>query len=424
MTPRKNTTASPFADYARLVSASHVKALAALGHDFVEASAQGADLSDEKGRIYLDCYTGGGIHNLGRRPEAVARALKENLPVADQGNFPMISREKSQLAQRIAGFVPGPAECSIYGVVRGEVFDFACKLARGVTGKRDLVSPEGGWYGQSGFALSLTTHPYRNDFAPLVPGARIERFDSPESVRRAITDATAGVFIEPIQTENHCAAPSREIREAVRERCRETGAVLVVDETQTGFGRTGRRFAFEHFDWEPEAVLLGEALGAGIFPICAGVISQRLNRFLNAHPLIHLSTFGGSDLGCTVATAALEEYEKVKPWENAARRGKQIRAALAPLVGADESALLSMAGEGLLISLALSSSDKAERFCKALAGAGVFAKPGRVAANTVVFRPPLTIGDEHVERMVSAVKTAASVIGAKKGARKASSSSR
>jgi acetylornithine/succinyldiaminopimelate/putrescine aminotransferase len=396
-------------EYGRLISEAQVESLRALGHDFVETGADGAYLIDESGRRYLDCYSGAGTFNLGRRPAAVTEALRRGLSLTDQGNFPMISIEKARAAEKLARFIPGPVECSLFAVVRGEAFDSACKLARGFTGKRDLVAPFGSWFGQTGFALSLSSHPHRGDFAPLVPGARVERLATAEDVARAVTHDTAAVLLEPLQAENHCASLSREVMAALAARCRETGTVLVVDETQTGFGRTGRRFAYEHFDLLPEAVVLGEALGAGVFPICGAMFSPRLNAFLNAHPLIHLSTFGGSDLGCVVACAALEEYERLAPWENAVRQGVKIREALDGVIDARGPGIRSLAGRGLLLSLELADSQAAIGFCKSLATEGIFAKPGRVATNTVVLRPPLTLADAERDRLVAAVIVAARI---------------
>jgi len=394
-------------DYARLISEAHLRGLRALGHDFIESAANGAYLADENGRRYLDCYCGAGTFNLGRRPEAVSEALRRGLRLTDQGNFPMISIEKARAAERLGRFVPGPVECMLFGVVRGEAFDSACKIVRGFTGKRDLVAPAGSWFGETGFAISLSTREDREDFAPLTPGSRIESLAGTDEVVRAVTSDTAAVLVEPFQAENHCASLSREAMTALATRCRETGAVLVIDETQTGFGRTGRRFGFEHFDLLPEAVVLGEALGAGVFPICGVLLSQRLNTFLNTHPLIHLSTFGGSDLGCVVACAALEEYERTAPWENAARQGVRIRDALDRVVDPTARGLRSVAGQGLLLSLDLGEPVSAIAFCKALAIRGVFAKPGKVAKGTVVLRPPLTIGDAETDMLIAAVVEAA-----------------
>jgi len=396
-------------DYGRAMSEAHLAGLRALGHDFIEAGAEGAYILDGNGRRYLDCYCGAGTFNLGRRPDAITAALRHGLRLTDQGNFPMISMEKARAAERIGRFVPGPAECMLFGVVRGEALDSACKLARGFTGKRDLVAPAGSWFGETGFALSLSDRSDREDFAPLVPGARIESLASPGDVVRAVTENTAAVLIEPFQAENHCTSLSREVVTALAARCRETGTVLVVDETQTGFGRTGRRFAFEHFDLLPEAVILGEALGAGVFPICGALLSSRLNAFFNAHPLIHLSTFGGSDLGCMVACAALEEYERAAPWESAAQKGLQIREALDRVVEPRGRGIRGIAGAGLLLSLDLGDSAAAIAFCRALADAGVFAKPGRVAGRTVVLRPALTIGDAESDLLVSAITRAAGI---------------
>lgn len=390
--------------YARTVSRSAVERLRALGHDFVEAGAEGAYLFDENGKRYLDCYCGAGIFNFGRRPAGLASALRDGLRATDQGNFPMVSVEKAAAAERLARFVPGPADCVVFGVVRGEAFDFACKLARGFTGRKALLAPVGSWFGETGFALTLSTHPHRRDFGSLVPDAKIVELASPREIESVITEETAAVLLEPVQAENHCARLPLDAMSALVERCRATGTVLVVDETQTGFGRTGKRFAFEHFGFEPEAVIVGEALGGGTFPICATVISQRLNTFMNAHPLIHLSTFGGSDLGCVVASAALDDYERLRPWENALRQGERLEEALRRIGAAPGSKLRSTGGVGLLRSLDVGDAGAAAALCRDLAAAGVFAKPGRIAAGTVVLRPPLTIGDDDVDLLVAALE--------------------
>jgi putrescine aminotransferase len=394
-------------DWGKVVSQTSVKKLRALGHAFAEGRREGAFLWDTEGNRYFDCYSSAGIHNLGRRPADLIAALRRDLRVADQGNFPMISREKAALAAKLAAFVPGSPECSIFSVVRGEGFDFACKLARGFTGRAELVAPAGSWFGHSGFALSLSDVAFKQDFAPLTPATRVVDFADTESIRAAITKATAAVLLEPMQIENHCAAFGTDLMRAIWERCGEVGALLIFDETQTGFGRTGRRFAFERYGIDPDAVILGEALGGGVFAIGATVISQRLNTFMNAHPLIHLSTFGGSDLGCTVGLAALDLYEQVAPWKNAAHQGPRLAEALEKLANPRGTGVRRVAGEGLVWSLEFSSAAKAVRFCNALAKHGVLAVPGLIARHTVVLRPPLTIDDNERKALVRAVAGAA-----------------
>jgi len=139
------------------------------------------------------------------------------------------------------------------------------------------------------------------------------------------------------------------------------------------------------------------------------LLSPRLNAFFNAHPLIHLSTFGGSDLGCVVACAALEEYERTAPWENAAEKGLRIREALDRAIAPAGRGIRGIAGAGLLLSLDLGDAVSAIAFCRALADAGVFAEPGKIARQSVVLRPPLTIADAETDLLVSALARAAAI---------------
>jgi acetylornithine/succinyldiaminopimelate/putrescine aminotransferase len=194
---------------------------------------------------------------------------------------------------------------------------------------------------------------------------------------------------------------------ATKRRCEEVGALLVFDETQTGFGRTGRRFAFEHVGVEPHVLVVGEALGAGLFPIAATVYQSRLNDFMNAHPLIHLSTFGGSDLGCAVAIEAVEAYRRQEPWRNAARLGQEALARLSALASGKGSLIRGVAGQGLLVSLDLQSPEAARRLCRRLSDAGVLAAPARVAERCVLLRPALILSDEDLVAMIEAVAQAA-----------------
>lgn len=409
MSPRVPTKAAVLRDFAQVVSQRRVDELKELGHDLLEAHREGAYIIDERDKRYLDCFTSAGIFNLGRRPPEIVQALREAMADPDQGNFPMISREKAALAVRLADFVPGKPECSVFSVMRGEAFDFACKLARGYTRRAELLAPDGSWFGQTGFALSLSRHPRAADFAPLTPETRIVDAQDPAAFLAAITERTAAVLLEPIQAENHCRTLPPDAWPALRQRCTETGALLIIDETQTGLGRTGTRFAYERSLIEPDAVILGEALGAGVFPIAATVFTQEINGFMNEHPLIHLSTFGGSDLGCVVAARVLDLTVRLRPWENAERQGALIAGGLEKLAKGRRG--ISTAGRGLLFSLRLSAAAKAKKCCRLLAERGVLAVPGLVATETVVFRPALTITEADAELLLQAVGAALKELG-------------
>ncbi len=393
-------------EYEKHFSKAGLARLRALGHDIIPVKKEGARVFDAEGRRYIDCITSCGIYNLGRRPPAVIDAFKKAMVSADQGNFPLISSEKARLAEALANFTPGALECSVFSVSRGETFEFACKLSRGFTKRQELIAVDGSWFGQTGFALALSERKDKKDFGPLIPKTRIIEFGDEKAALDAVTAETAAVFLEPVQAENHCREAGREYLEALGSICRDAGALLVFDETQTNMGRTGEKFAFEHHGVEPDILILGEALAAGVFPIAATIHTQKLNAFMNANPLIHLSTFGGSDLGCVVACKALEVYEETRPWENARRIGEML---IQGLTGIAEAAPLieSIAGKGLLLSIELSDPEAAEAFCKALSRAGVLARPGDVAAHSVVLRPSLAITGEEADIILDAVEAAA-----------------
>jgi len=372
----------------------------------LEGKRAGAHLFDTDGRKYIDGDSSAGIFNLGRRHPELAEELKRAMRATDQGNFPIISEEKALLAGALAQFVPGALECSLFGVTRGEAFDAACKVVRGFTKRPGLVTVDGGWYGQTGFALSLSQREDRHLFEPLVPGTAVVPFGDLAAADRAVGADTAAVFLEPMQAENGCRAVDAEYARGLAELCRARGALLVFDETQTNFGRTGTPFYFERLGVEPDVLILGEALGGGMFPITVTMLTQRVNGFMNDHPLIHLSTFGGSDIACCVARAALDIYRREAPWKNAAAMEPGLRSAFGSLAGDYPSLLSGTHGAGLLLALQTPSADAARRLAQACLRHGLLISTGRVAKDTLVVRPSLLITEDEAGELVAALTMA------------------
>ncbi|HPO17066.1 MAG TPA: aspartate aminotransferase family protein [Candidatus Hydrogenedentes bacterium] len=381
--------------------------LNALGLGIAEGKREGAYVYDTDGRRYVDGYCSAGTFNLGRRPPELAAELKQALRETDIGNFPMISREKAHLGQALAEFVPGELECSLFGVMRGEAVDAACKVARGFTGRPRLLSLEGGWHGQSGFALSLSQREDASLFGPLIPETGMLPWGDLEAARSKIDGNTAAVILEPIQAENYCREATAEYVRELAELCRTNGALLVFDETQTNFGRTGAKFAFEAMGVSPDILVLGEALGGGVYPITVTLMTQRVNSFLNKHPLIHLSTFGGADVGCRVAQKALELYTRMEPWKNAREKGGLLMKGIADLVMAGGSPIRGAVGKGLLISLDLVTPEAATEFCRKAIVNGLILLPGEVARHTVLLRPSLLITEGETQEILAAITAAA-----------------
>ncbi len=397
----------------RVFSRALVQSLGAEGHDFLEGRREGSSVYDSQGQRCLDGSSSAGTFNLGRRHPVLVTAFQRALDETDQGNFVMPSEEKTLLARRLAAFMPGDLECVLYGVTRGESLDAACKLARGFTGRGGIVTVDGGCYGETGFALSLSEKVGKEQFGKLIPGVTVVPFGDLEAARVAIGQRTAAFVLEPIQAENHCREAARDYLSGVRALCDRQGAKLIFDETQSGFGRSGVRFFCEQLGVIPDILVVGEALTGGMFPMTAMVFTPELKGFFDAHPLIHLCTFGGHDLGCRVAMAALEVYENVQPWERAAFLGQRFFGELERLNTANPGFVTSVSGRGLLLSFLCPSEDLAARFCAQARRNGLLLERGRVDGRSVLLRPSLLLSDEEADAVMEVLeRTAAALRGA------------
>ena len=387
------------------------KRLGERGHDIVVARADGASLFGEDGKGYLDAMGGDGSFNLGHRHPQLVEALKAAARETDQGNFPMISREKAALAKALAHFAGHGLECVVFSVVRGETVEFACKIARGVSERQELVAFDGAWHGQTGFALTLSERRDKAGFGPLIPETRLLPYGDEKALRNALSSKTAAVLFEPVQVENHCRQADPEFCRTLRSLCDETGALLIQDESQTGFYRCGPAFVGRLSSLRPDLLVLGEALGGGLFPIAATVFTQDVNRFLNQHPMIHLSTFGGSDVGCRVALAALDVYRHEKLEDRVERTGKLLEQGLRKLQSAHPTLLLSVAGRGMVWSLKLNAPESALAFCREAAACGLLLREGKVDKTTVLLRPSLLLDDGELARLLAALNDTAGRLG-------------
>jgi acetylornithine/succinyldiaminopimelate/putrescine aminotransferase len=391
-----------FAAAEKVFSKSYVEAIRGKGHDFLEADREGSYVFDADGKRYLDCYTSAGIFNLGRKNPVIAARLRKALFETDQGNFVMPSEEKALLARRIAEFVQGNLSCVLYGVTRGESMDAACKLARGYTQRAELITVDGGCYGEAGFALSLSARKGKEQFGALIPDVKVVPFGDAQAAEAAISTRTAAFIMEPIQAENGCREADKAYYSRVRSLCDRFGAKLIFDETQSGFGRTGSRFFFEYVDAEPDILIVGEAITSGIFPMTAMVFTPELKGFFDVHPLIHLCTFGGHDMGCRVAITALDEYDRQSPWISARETGGKVLEGLGRLAGKD-NALQEVSGRGLLIALKLASEEIARAFCVHARENGLLADIGKVDGSCILLRPSLLIGKEEASFIIDTV---------------------
>ncbi len=270
--------------------------------------AEGCRMWDAAGKEYLDLIAGISVCNVGHRHPAVVKAIKEQadayLHLLVYGE--LVQSPQVQYAQLLTKHLP-PSLNSVYFTNSGtEATEGAMKLAKRVTGRPNILAFQNSYHGSTQGALSVMGDEYwRNAYRPLLPGIDHAVYNSLEALEM-ITEQTACVIAETIQAEAGVNCPDKEWLQALRRRCTETGALLVLDEIQCGFGRNGTLWAFEQFDVVPDVLLLGKALGGGM-PLGAFIASRELMWKLTENPVLgHITTFGGHPVCCAAGKAAFE----------------------------------------------------------------------------------------------------------------------
>ncbi len=396
--------------YRYYISKSRVGNLSAYGLDIALTGKKGVMLSDTGGNTYYDCFCSGGQQVLGNYRPEVRDALRDALKKYDLGNFIIMSAQKAALAKLLAEITPGSLKNTVYGVGRGEANDFAMKLARGATGRKEIICFEGAAHGQTGFALAVGDNPRQEKlFGPLIPGIR-RIPPTIAAVQNAVSGKTAAVIAEPLQSDSGIKPLSPALLKTIRTACNSKGAIFIFDEGQTAFGRTGLLFECMRYGITPDILNMAKGMGGTYYPITATVFKSRLNRFLLTHPLIHLSTFGGSDIGCLVALATIEIIRKNRLWENAAKRGDQLKKGLQQIASDKAGKFSDVRGEGLLLGIEAKDAVTAEKFTAALAGEGVIALTTPLNPLVVRFTPPIDITHAETEAILESSAAAAEKI--------------
>ena len=406
-----------FADFIKYISPMKVRTLNQAGIHIMEGKREGAAVWDITGRKYIDCQTGSGIMNVGRHNPEITDVLKKALDSLDIGVFLFFSEQKAELAKKLAEITPGDdLNSTIFGVGGGEAVDAAIKLARGFTMKTEVIYTEKAYHGHTGFALSaIGRQGYREPFEPLIPGFRMVPFNDIEAVRNTITDNTAAVIVETIQGEGGINIPSDDYLPGLRKICDDHETCLILDEIQTGLGRTGKMFGCEHWGVVPDIMTIAKSLGGGIYPISATVYKEELQDFFIPHPFIHLSTFGGSDLGCVVALASIEYIQKHHLCENAEKMGQRFRTGFDGLLKQYPRLLLEVRQKGLMMGLQYTNESIGPRMTKKFADRGLLAVYAGTDSSVCRVMPPLTITEEEVDFVLNVVEDSMKELSGEKG---------
>jgi acetylornithine/succinyldiaminopimelate/putrescine aminotransferase len=370
------------------------------------ARAAGATIWDERGRTYLDLLAGMGVANIGHGHPAVLAAIRaqaeRHLHVMVYGEF--VQETQVRLAARLAELLPPPLEVVYFTSSGAEAIEGALKTARKHTGRRRLVAFAGGFHGDTLGALSVGGNPlYRTPFEPLLPDVAWLPFDDVGALE-AIDERTAAVVAEPVQAEAGVRIPSPDFLPALRRRCDATGALLVLDEVVTAFGRTGRLFAHQHWNVVPDLLVLAKALGGGL-PLGAFVGSAAVMATLSHDPpLAHVTTFGGHPVSCGAGLAALEVLLREDLPARAATLGTTFRERLATHRG--KGGLVDVRGIGLLLGLEFADAPSCARFAGRALEQGIILNWTLHRDTVIRLAPPLVLTDAEVERALEGLAAA------------------
>ncbi len=385
------------------------RTFAFMGLAHPEVRAEGAWIEDDEGSRYLDFGAGYGVQVLGyRHPRLVAAAIRQLEHGMALGSRVLLSAPAVDLAERLAEATPGALERSFFVNSGAEAVEAAIKFARLSTGRTRIVATEGAYHGKTIGALSVSGRPvYQTPFQPLMPDVAHVAFGDADALERALGPETAAVIVEPIQGEGGVIVPPAGYLARVRGACDRVGARMIVDEIQTGMGRTGPLWAVEHEPGVvPDYLCAAKGLGGGLVPIGAVVGTPEATAFFDPMPLIHTSTFGGGALAATVATATLDLLRELALRQRVEALGARAMARLSALAARHPGLIAEVRGRGLMIAVEVRAPGVA-----GMVMARLFARHVLVAHtlnNERVLRllPPLVITDADLEAALDAFDSA------------------
>jgi acetylornithine/LysW-gamma-L-lysine aminotransferase len=359
--------------------------------DITIVRGQGTRLWDEHGKEYIDCATGMGVASVGHANPQVAEAIAAQAKTLITCPELFYNDRRAELLQKLATVTPPGLERIFLCNSGTEAIEGAFKFARMSTGKPNIVATMRGFHGRTLGALAATwDQKSREHFAPLPEGFRHVAYDKLDVLEETLDDNTAAVVLEIVQGEGGVRPASAGYLQGVQALCRQRDVLLIVDEVQTGFGRTGKFFACEHYGLEPDILTMAKAMAGGL-PMGAFAIGKRVGTI---HKGTHSSTFGGNPLACATALVVLDIMQKQQLPEHAATVGAYF---LDRLRAMKNSKIREVRGLGLMVGVEL--KEKVAPYLRALMEHGVIA----LAAGATVLRflPPLIITPEEIDIVVT-----------------------
>ncbi|WP_420575717.1 aspartate aminotransferase family protein [Ekhidna sp.] len=357
-------------------------------------SAEGVYMTDIDGKKYLDLISGIGVSNVGHRHPNVVKAIKEqvdkHLHVMVYGEF--VQSPQVRLAEALIKTLPNTLD-SVYLVNSGsEAIEGAMKLAKRYTGRSNLIACKDAYHGSSHGALSLTgSEDFKQNYRPLLPGISHIHFGDAESLS-LIDDETAAIVIETVQGEAGVRHADSSYWKALREKCDETGALLILDEIQCGFGRTGKLWAFEHYDIKPDVLVSAKGMGGGM-PIGCFISSKEIMGVFTNNPVLgHISTFGGHPVSSAASLATLKTIQKENLLQDVANKEKIFHDHL------KHPRIKAVRSKGLMMAVEFESYDVLKPIIDRAIELGVVTDWFLFNDRSMRIAPPLIITEEEIKK--------------------------
>ena len=361
--------------------------------------ANGIYITDITGKRYIDLISGISVNNIGHRNPAVVKAVRNQcskyMHTMVYGEH--IQHPQVRLAQILTGLLPTHLDSVYFTNSGAEATEGAMKLAKRFTGRSQIIAMRNAYHGSTQGALSLMSDEYFTAaYRPLLPGINFINYNDQNDLD-LITKETACVFVEMVQSEAGYVVGEPLFLKALENKCKETGALLVVDEIQTGMGRTGKMFAFEHYELNPDIVLLAKGLGGGM-PIGCFIANKDVMHVFSENPVLgHLTTFGGHPVNCAAAIATVEEIIGKKMMENIAKKENLFRKYLV------HPHIVSIQGKGLMLSVDLGSEQRVQNVIAYCLEKGVILDWFLFNSHSLRIAPPLIITPGEIKKVCNII---------------------
>jgi putrescine aminotransferase len=398
----------------RTLSAAHrhlvpgrVETFLALGIPLVVGRREGYRLWDVDGHELMDFHLNGGTFNLGHRHPELVAVLHDALGSLDIGNHHFPSAERAALAGKLADSTPGPLQYVVFASSGSEAVDVAIKSARRCTRRRRIVAMDHGYHGRTGLSGAAGDDDVARYFISDYPAEFVKvPFDDLDAMRAALrANDVAAVLLETLPATDGFRVPSDGYLPGVAALCREHGTLYIADEVQTGLGRTGHLWGVEAWGVTPDVLVTGKGLSGGLYPIAATVMSGRVGAWLQDNGWGHVSTFGGAELGCRVASKVLDMCSDPRNLANARAMSDYLQDGLAD-ISRRHGFLKEIRRKGLVMGLKFDAPDGAVRMMRALYEQGIWAIVAGFDRSVLQFKPGLLVDRAYCDEALDRFETA------------------